>query len=264
MNEKGHQAEEGGSGLNLRLVILGAVLLLFVVAAVWEFVFVRSAYEKSLATIDEIYNDANEPPKTRASVLSKLTGKTPKSDFESKEVSLQGEKKKRHVRRDIYSYVGLIPSQAKREFTVTYERVMDFGETVDNPETFADDQWDFKYYFEAGNEPEETKPTGGSSVAATGPKTKLERIFMTALVDDFDGTVSVDKLDGKSSILKNLKWFDPDESGSITLEEFNAGVKMFEEANGKMSEDDIYDMVGGKSPGEGAPNGAGGQESSSN
>lgn len=172
MNEKGHQAEEGGSGLNLRLVILGAVLLLFVVAAVWEFVFVRSAYEKSLATIDEIYNDANEP--------------------------------------------------------------------------------------------EETKPTGGSSVAATGPKTKLERIFMTALVDDFDGTVSVDKLDGKSSILKNLKWFDPDESGSITLEEFNAGVKMFEEANGKMSEDDIYDMVGGKSPGEGAPNGAGGQESSSN
>ncbi len=258
MNEKQHQAEEGGSGLNLRLVILGAVLLLVVVGAVWEFVFVRSAYEKSLATIDEIYNDANEPPKTRATVLSKLTGKSPKSEFESKEVSLQGDKKKRHVRRDIYSFVGLIPSQAKREFTVTYERVMDLGETVD-PETFTDDQWDFKYYFEAGNEPEESKPTGGSAVASTGPKTKLERIFMTALVDDFDGTVPVNKLDGKSSILKNLKWFDPDEDGTITLDEFNAGVKKFEEANGKMSDDDVYEMVGGKSPGEGAPNGAGGE-----
>lgn len=246
MNEKQNYAEEGKSGINLRLVILGVVLLLVVVGAVWEFVFVRSAYEAALSTIDEVYNAANDPPKTRATVLAKLTGKTPTSEFESKEVSLQGAKKQRHMRNDVYAYAGLVPSKAKREFTVTYERIMDVGESAD-PKTFADSDWEFKYYFEAGNEPKTSKPNAGGSVA-TGPKSKMQRIFETALVDDFDGTVPVNKLDAKSSILKNLDLFDPNSDGTITLEEFNAGLKKYEEANGKMSE---YDLVGGKSPGEG-------------
>ena len=245
MNEKQNYGEEGKSGFNIRLVILAVVLLLVLVGAVWEFVFVRSAYESALSTIDEVYQAANDPLKTRATVLAKLAGKTPASEFESKEVTFQGAKKQKHSRNDVYAYVGLVPSQAKREFTVVYERIMDIGESAD-PKTFADSDWEFKYYYEAGNEPK-TAPNAGGSVA-TGPKSKMERIFETALVDDFDGTVPVDQLDAKSSILKNLDLFDPNSDGTITLDEFKIGLKKYEEANGKMSE---YDLVGGKSPGEG-------------
>lgn len=244
------------SAIAIRLVVLGIVLLLVAVGAILEFGVSKPGFSNASASLDALAKENLQAPKTRKDVIDELGGSPADSKFSKKEMSSNEELTVRFQRKDHYKWMRIIPGKKKREIFVVYDRLVSGSDATElDPKSFSDADWSFNSFYEAGNAPKQD-----ISVQAK-KRSPTDRIFAT-LDEDATGFISIDQLDTDSELYKKLE-FDQDNDGKISKKEFESALVRFKEAEGRdLTVDEQYNLVGGKSPGEGVgpPAGGGGKK----
>lgn len=241
------------TGNALRMIVLVAVLAVVAVGGIWEFGFTRPGYKNAFSAMESITVDSRLELITRSDIDVALKGKPAISEYNRFELQGESGKNIRFQRKDHYRWTPMIPGKAKMEFFVLYVRVLSETEAeTAKPEEFKDQDWVFKSFFEPGN-----APVMATVIARKRP---IEDSLFDALDEDVDGFITKAELPGGSSILKQMKTFDPNHDEKVSFEEFKGALETLEEQLGRpLTQQEHYAFVGGQSPGEGLGSSGGGQ-----
>ena len=235
------------------MILLGIVLLVVIVGAIWEFALTVPGFKNAMKSLDEISqsNRGEETPKTRADVLEALTAQPVESKFNSIDLSTAESTTVRFQRTDHYKWRRLMPGKQKLELFVSYESVV-MGESAKDtkPEAIADADWGFKVHYQAGNAP--------VNVSVKARKKPVEESVFILIDEDVDKFISEEELSPRSTIRQQMDLFDPDGDKKISFEEFKQAIAKLEEQKGeKLTQAELYGFVGGQSPGQGGGGGGG-------
>lgn len=222
--------------------VLVVVLVLIIILAVAEFGFFQRAHSNAIATLDGYAKATTGEPPTRAALIKEI-GASIESKFTTSDMSTEEKKSIRIQRKDAYRWTRLNPFQQSQKIYVVYDVTVD-GDEVDSvdPATIADDKWVFRNYYEAGNAPME--------VTVQAKKRPVEETLFEAMDEDWDQHLSGIEISPESSMLKQMDLFDPNGDKKISRQEFLDAIRKLEEKKGeKLTQKELYGLVGGQSPG---------------
>ena len=228
-----------------RMAVFGVILLIVIIGAIWEFALTLPGYQNAMANLETISKANMTDARTRADVVEVISADPAKTEYKKIDISSgQGGEMYRHQRVDRYQWTRVIPGKKKLELVVTYEYLPPKGDSGKDfkPESCADADWNFKYFYEPGNAP------ANVTVKGAKPRPIEERVFLI-MDEDGDSAIGEKEMAKDSSILKQMDLFDPDGDKKISLDEFKAAIKKLEEKKGsKLSQDELYGFFGGESP----------------